>query len=326
MSGSQTDVSFEFEIPTDVFVMVMNALLVLMVTAVAVLLIVRLVRTWQPRHRMRAIESLSRSTNPTIPDDLREPLASAVAARTRGAVIGSMLSLPVGLHLLAPWSDPPPSYGAAGSLVGIATVLVGTTTGALVGGLFGRRSTHTSHRTARMTSVNYSDLIAPVERRLVTVCAIGGVALPGLLTISTSAPWVNRGLVASGDFPLLLTAGVFSAALWLTLPSIGRRLAAARAIPGDEPALAWSDALAARTLRDLAYLVATVSGLSVMMALIWLGAALPSEWSTAIGFFGTGGFYLSMVGLIAAIVVVSARHPERHVQRTLWPQYANDAQ
>lgn len=324
MNDLATGVSVE--IPSDVFFATVFGVIALAFVGVGVALVVQLSRTWRPRHRMRAVESLSRSVNLAIPVDLREPLAHAVAVRKRGALIGSLIALPIIPLMLRPWADPPPSFGSATSIIGIAVVLCSTTMGAVVGGLFGRRSPHPAQRTARLTPLSYSDLIAPVERSLVMLCVIGGVALPGLLTLATAAPWVNRGLAEDGNFPVLLAAGLICVGFALALPRIGRRLVSARAIPGDEAALAWSDALAARTLRDIAYLIASVSGMSALTATIWAGAALPREWNTGIGMLGTVGSYVGLGAIILAIVVVSARKPERHVQRTLWPQYARSAE
>ncbi|WP_062136165.1 hypothetical protein [Demequina aestuarii] len=323
---SRLGTAVSVKIPSDVIFGVVIGALALLFAAVTVMHVVQLARTWRPRHRLRAIESLARSTNLAIPAEISEPLAEAAAARKRGALVGSLIALPVVPLLFRPWSDAAPDFAAAASLVGIAVVLSSTTIGAVAGGLLGRLSMRTSHRAARITPLTYADLIAPVERRLAAGCVGAGAALPALLVLSTSASWADRDLATAGDVRLLLIAGLASAGLWLALPAIARRLVAARAIAGDEHALAWSDALAARTLRDVTYLVVTLGGLSAVISVVWLGAAAPREWTVVAEIWGSIGFYLAAAAYITVIALGAVRQPERHVQRTLWPQFAHDAQ
>lgn len=322
---SRIPAGISIEIPTEGFLLTMVIGLVLLFTAVVVVTVVQLVGTWQPARRARNVDALARSANLVVPDSTREPLEHAVAARARGALIGSLIALLAAVLFLRPWAHTDEPVGIGTVIVGMAILLAGTTAGAVVGGLLGRRTTHTSPRTARLTTVEYSDLIAPSERMLVKTSAVAGVAFPGLLALAGTLPWVDKDLFATVNVSLLLAAGLFGAALAMSLPWIGRRLVAARAIAGDEPALAWSDALAARTLRDLAHLVGTVGALSAMFAVMSFGLVLPQEWTTAANLWANAGFYVAMAGLIVVAILTTRNHPERHVQRTLWPQFAIDA-
>src|SRR5690554_1516967 len=135
-----SEYEWSYEMPTDVFFGLMAGGLVLMVAAAAVALVVRLMRTWQPKHRQRAVDDLARKMNLVVPEHVREPLARAIAVRKRGSEIGGIVSLGVLLLVLRPWQIPLPDLG----LVGIVPVVVaGTasiTLGAVIGGLFARRT------------------------------------------------------------------------------------------------------------------------------------------------------------------------------------------
>lgn len=121
-------------------------------------------------------------------------------------------------------------------------------------------------------------------------------------------------------------AALVAASIYAALPAAARRLARARAIAGDEIALAWSDALAAQTLRDISYLVIGLGGFTAMNSLMSLGLTLPVEWRVAGNVWLNVAMYLAIGVLVALIAIVSVREPSRHVQRTLWPQFAPDAQ
>jgi len=314
------------DIPTEVFHSVIAGAFALVFLAAMVLLGVQLVRTWAPRHRDRAVAAFSRSSNLTVPDAAREPLARYLAIRARGSLTGGMIVLPLLLLALQPWSDPAPSIGLEGGIVAFAAITIAGIVGSLIGTLFANRTPTGASRAARMTGLTVADLLAPVERKLLALCAIGGVVLPGILLLAMAAPWVEPGFLISTGAPFVFLAGLLSGGLSLLLPRITNRLVASRAIPGDEHALALSDALAAQALRQFAYLIIAVSGMSALMSFISLGFAFPDSWMIAALLWGNLAYYATVAMLIVAFVVIATRMPARHVQRTLWPQFANDAQ
>ncbi|MGV8883819.1 MAG: hypothetical protein ACOH19_16850 [Rhodoglobus sp.] len=316
----------EIDIPTDIFYAVIAGGFALLFLAAMVLLGVQLFRTWVPRHRGRAVDAFSKSSNLTVPDAAREPLARYLAIRARGSLIGGLIALPLLLVALQPWADPAPLIGAEGGIVAFAVITIAGISGSLIGTLFARRTPAGAARAARMTDLTVADLLAPVERKLMTLCVIGGVVLPGILLLSLSAPWVEPGFLVSSGAPFLLIAGLVSGGLSLLLPRITTRIVASRAIPGDEHALAVSDALAALTLRQFAYLIIAVSGMAALMSFIWVAFAFPDSWMIVALIWGNLAFYAAVAALIVAFVVIATRMPERHVQRTLWPEFANDAQ
>jgi hypothetical protein len=317
---------FTIDISDEVFFASVIVLIVLAAVGLVTLIAVRLWRTWQPRHRMRAIDDLSRSMNLVIPADLREPLAHAVAVRTRGREIGWLVGFGGMVAAFRLWETPAPAAGFGAARVALALALVCTSMGAVVGGLLARRPTPSSPRTARLTSLTYADLIAPYERRIVAISVACGVAIPAVFAMAAAGPWTDGRISPAADAGLLLLVGLLGAGLWLALPRISRRLVASRALPGDEHALAWSDALAARTVRDLAYLAVSLSILPAMYSLMGMGLALPRDWTAAVPATTNIGMGLGLAAMLAALIVVSSRSPERHVQRTLWPQFAADAQ
>lgn len=315
-----------FTIPSDVFFGGLVAMLALLYTAAMVFLGVQFAYTFRPQRQATAIDRLATNVNLVVSDEVRLPLARYVALRTRGGLLGGMIALPLVLLVLQPWADPPPRLGATSGIVAFAIVLGGTLLGALAGGLLGRRAAEGATRAARLSDLGLSELLAPVERRLMRLCVLGGVIGPALLIALLQAPWVDPAVAVLADAPWLIVAGLASAAMYLALPYLARRLVAARALAGDENALAWSDVLAARTLRDLAYLVIAVSGMITLLSALSLSYAMPSEWTAVSLVWGNVAYYLCMAAIIAAFVIVMVRKPERHVQRTLWPQFAADAQ
>ena len=317
---------FTIDISDEVFFGTLIAVLALAAAGLVTLIAVRLWRTWQPRHRMRAIDDLSRSMNLVIPEDLREPLAHAVAMRTRGREIGWVIGFSGMVLAFWLWETPASPTGFGTGLAALALALGCTSAGAVVGGLLARRPTSRSPRTARLTSLTYADLVAPYERRIVAIGVACGVALPVAFAAAAAGPWTNGHTSPGADAGLLVLVGLLSAGLWIALPRISRRLVASRALPGDEHALAWSDALAARTVRDIAYMAMNLSSLAALWSFMALGLALPQDWTAAVPATTKIGMGLGLAGLLAAIIIVTSRSPERHVQRTLWPQFAANAQ
>lgn len=320
-----SEYEWSYEMPTDVFFDLVKGVLILMAIAAAAAILVRLVRTWQPKLKQRAVDNLSRQMNLVVPEHVRESLSRAITARKRGAEIGSFIGFSIFVLYLRPWSDSPPDI----SLVALIPIIAGGTAsvslGTVIGGLFARRAAPSEHRAARLTPLKFSDLLAPTDYKLLAGALIPGLALPAVLTLLIVAPWANRNAISIAEVLLILLTGLIAAGLGLALPRIGRWLVSTRAIAGDEHALAWSDALAARTLRDIAHLAASIGGLAGMMAYMGIGFSLPAswEWFTTAWFSVIGFLFLGAIVTFA--IVTTLGEPERHVQRTLWPQFAADA-
>lgn len=245
---SRVSNGFEFEIPSDVFFGAMIGGIALLFIAVATALVVGIVRTWQPKHRLRAA----------------------------------------------------------------------------TGGLLARRETPATPRTARLTPLTYRDLVAPVEQNLLVISVASAIAFSTPLLAGSFAPWANMPFGTKAAAAMFFIGALTVVALWLALPRIGRKLASTRALTGDEHALAWSGALAARIVRDLTHFTMAAAGVTAFFSFMWLGFTLPQEWEQVTGVFPNIAMFIGFAVLITGTIIVDNRKPGRHVQRTLWPQFSAD--
>jgi hypothetical protein len=154
------------------------------------------------------------------------------------------------------------------------------------------------------------------------VAAIVAVSIPTLALVVLSALGGSPIAEVAIGAPVLAVTGLAVGAVYLALPAIARRLGARRILRGGTNALAWSDALTGRALSDLHWLIAFWGGLVAFISLQTVGLALstgaPDQAAVAINVVS----YIAMGALLATILIVLMRSPERHVQRTLWPDLA----
>ncbi|UTT63576.1 hypothetical protein [Microcella humidisoli] len=314
--------SFSVDIPTDVFFGALTALVAIGMGAIAATVIVQFVATWQASAREKMVNRYALRLNLMVAEGMRPALEHQLAMRTRGGLLGAMAALGVIVAIFLPWSSAPMNLGLASSIISVGSALMLTQLGTIIGGALARRAAPTTETVARLHLVGLAELVAPVERRMAAVAAALAVGLPTLLLVIITLPGADAPEAIARSAPPLAIVGLGAGSLYLALPRIARRLVSRRALLGDAGALAWSDALAAQSLRDLHWLVATVGGLVGFTALQALGVAFPTGaeaatmvWINLIG-------YLGFIGLLLVIVIVLARSPERHVQRTLWPEFA----
>ena len=314
------------EIPSEVFFTGVLVAFTAGGIAVVSFLVITLVRTWRPRTRERMVNSHALRANLVVPEDLRPALEHQLAMRVRGGVLGSLVGLAAVLMLLRPWEYPPPSLGLATGPISLGLAFLGTQMGAIAGGMLARRSMLSQAVVARVTPISIADLVAPAERRMAAVAACVAVALPALLLVVLSLPLADAPeSLALSAAPLALL-GLAAGALYLTLPAIADRLARRRALLGDAAALAWSDALTAQSLRDLHWAVAYIGGLAGFSALMVIGTAVSDDSAVASTIWINVSSYASIILLLVMVALVLVRSPERHVQRTLWPEFAINPQ
>ncbi len=310
------------DIPTDVFFGTLGVMLALGLTAIAVTVVVQFISTWRAAPREKLVNRYALKLNLMVSDDLRPALAQHLAVRVRGGLLGALAAVVTILLLFMPWGVAPIDFGLATSIVSLGSALLFTQVGTIIGGAVARRSMPTGEKVARVQPVGLAELVAPIERRMAAVAAALALGLASLLLIITSAIGSATPPVISASAAPLALVGLTTAALFLLLPVIARRLVARRALLGDAGALAWSDALAAQTLRDLHWFIAAIGGLTAFSALQALGVALPSDATVVTMIWINISGYAGVVGLLLVIAIVLVRSPERHVQRTLWPEFA----
>lgn len=318
--------AFVVDIPSDVFFGTLIGLFIAFGVGVTVFLGWQFWKTFQPKRSEAATDALAKRYNLTITPDIRGPLDRYLAIRTRGGLVGAGVGMLGVLSIVRPWEYPPPTLGLMGPIFAFALTLGCVLLGTMIGGICGRRSATTGRRAARLTDLSVTQLIAPIERRIMGLCVAAGVLGTVTFAVALQAPWAETPPFIAGDAMWLALAALIAAVIYAALPVAARRLARARAIAGDENALAWSDALAAQTLRDISYLIIGLGGFTAMNALMSLGLTLPVEWRIAGNVWLNVAMYLGIGVLVVIVVVVSVREPSRHVQRTLWPQFARDAQ
>jgi len=310
------------EIPSEVFFTGMLVALAAGGVAVLTFLALTFVRTWRPATRERLVNRHALRANLVVPEELRPALEHQLAMRVRGGVLGGLVGLTSVLMLVRPWEFPPPSLGLATGPLSFGLAFLGTQVGAIVGGMLARRSMPSRAVVARVTPISLADLVAPAERRMAAVAACVAVALPALLLVVLSLPLADAPESLALSAAPLAFLGLAAGALYLTLPAIADRLARRRALLGDAAALAWSDALTAQSLRDLHWAIAYVGGVAGLSALMVIGTAVPDDSAIASTIWINVSAYASFVLLLVTVALVLVRSPERHVQRTLWPEFA----
>jgi len=314
------------DIPSDAFFTGILAIYVVGGVAIVTTLVITFVRTWHPTSRERLVNRHALRANLVVPEALRPALEHQLAMRGRGGIIGGLVGLAAVMLLFRPWEYPPVNLGLAGAPLSIGLAMLGTQLGAILGGALARRALPLNGAVSRVTPIGLTDLVAGVELRMAAVAAAVAVALPTLLLVVTALPSTDASESITASAAPLALLGLGSGALFLALPAIARRLTRRRALLGDTSALAWSDALAAQSLRDLLWVIASVGGLAGFSSLMAMGVALPSEANVAAMIWMNVSAYAGVVLLLLLIALVLVRSPERHVQRTLWPEFAIDAQ
>lgn len=317
----------EVEIPSDVFFGGIVTFLTVVVIAILGALIWQLVRTFSRRRMDDDLARWAQRYNLVIADELVEPLNRYLTLRTRGGLIGLfVVATPIMTAMLVSLSDSDTPFGVATSIAMFGAIWTSSFVGSLIGGAFGRRSAADagrSTRTARITALPLSSLVDPLESRLARLSALISVPLTVLVFALSRAPWADRpdSAVPLGLAPLVALS-VLGAAITLAVPAFAARAQRARALSGDDNALAWSDALISRSIRDLLAIGFALTGGSGLIALVSIGATFPADWRTASLVALNAAAPLGIVLLVAVPVVITVRSPERHVQRTLWPQFA----
>ncbi len=309
-------------IPSDVFFGSVTGALVVGVLTFVGLAVVDLVKTWRDAPREKLVNKLALQVNMEVSDDIREALTDQVAMRERGRLVGTIVALLALLALLPPVTTGVADLGLAAAPISLGLCFVGIQLGAFIGGALGRRTVATNETVARLQPLGLADYVHPLERRMALVAAILAVSIPALALGALSALGGSPLTEVAVGAPVLAVTGLAVGAVYLALPSIARRLGARRVLRGDTAALAWSDALTGRALSDLHWLIAFWGGLVAFVSLQTVGLALstgaPDQAAVAINVVS----YVALGIVLAAILIVVMRSPERHVQRTLWPELA----
>lgn len=284
--------------------------------------VVMLARSWRLSYGDSMTRQVAREVNLELPEELWRSVCEHVMWRLRGTVIGGVLGF-VGLVLIIqPWE----SRTAAGievSLLGLSVVFLGNQFGGAVGGMLARRRSVGSVRTARIQPITHRELIAPLWRRLAVLSAIVGVtSVIAFTSAAALLPRVENTHIA--DVTVLVLASGATALLAAVLPRISRHFAATRALGGDDHALAWSDALAARTVRDLSIGVIWAGFATTATAFARIGELFPADMQRTVFQLQSTATVLMVLVVITVLLVVLVTSPDRHLQRTVWPELALD--
>lgn len=309
-------------IPSEVFFGSLAGALVVGVLTFVALTVWQLVTTWRDAPREKLVNKLALQVNMDVSDDIREALTDQVAMRERGRLVGTIVALLALLALSPPVTTGFADLGLAAAPIAVGLCFAGTQLGAFVGGALGRRTVATNETVARLQPLGLAEYVHPLERRMALVATIVAVSIPTLALVAFSALGGSPMPEVAVGAPVLAVTGLAVGAIYLALPSIARRLSARRVLRGGTDALAWSDALTGRALSDLHWLIAFWGGLVAFVSLQTLGLAVSADTpnQTADAIIIVSNFALGL--LLAAMVIVLMRSPERHVQRTLWPDFA----
>ena len=309
-------------IPSELFFGSMAGALVVGVLTFVGLTVWQLAKTWLDAPREKLVNKLALQVNMTVSDDIREALTDQVAMRERGRLVGNIVALLALLALSPPLTTGVADLGLAAAPIAVGLCFVGIQLGAFVGGALGRRTVATTETVARLQPLGPAEYVHPLERRMALVAAIVAVSIPTLALGALSALGGSLLAEVAVGAPVLAVTGLAVGAVYLALPAIARRLSARRILRGGTEALAWSDALTGRALSDLHWLIAFWGGLIAFVSLQTLGLALsvdtPNPTAEAITIVSNVALGL----LLATMLIVLMRSPERHVQRTLWPELA----
>lgn len=327
LTGPLASTVFQVDVPSDVIFGGFATFLTAIVIAILGALVWQFARTFSRRRMDDDLSRWAQRYNLVITDELVQPLNRYLTLRTRGGLVGLFIvAAPVMTAILISLRDADAVFGIATSIAMFAAFWTGSFVGSLIGGAFGRRAAADvgrSTRTARITALPLSSLVDPFETRLARLSALIFVPLTVLVFAFSRAPWAADpdSVVAMGLGPLAALS-VAGAVITLAVPAFAERAQRARALSGDDNALAWSDALTSRSIRDLLAIGFALTGGSGLIALISIGATFPADWRTASFVALNAAGPLCILLLVAVTVVITVRSPERHVQRTLWPQFA----
>lgn len=309
-------------IPTEVFFGSLTGALVVGALTFVALTVWQLAKTWHDAPREKLVNKLALQVNMMVPDDIREALTDQVAMRERGRLVGNIVALLALLALSPAVTSGGADLGLAAAPIAVGLCFAGIQLGAFIGGALGRRTVTSNESVARLQPLGLADYVHPLERRMALVAAIVAVSIPTLALVVLSALGGSPIAEVAIGAPVLAVTGLAVGAVYLALPAIARRLGARRILRGGTNALAWSDALTGRALSDLHWLIAFWGGLVAFISLQTVGLALstgaPDQAAVAINVVS----YIAMGALLATILIVLMRSPERHVQRTLWPDLA----
>lgn len=285
--------------------------------------LVMLVVTRRASYGDTMTRQLSRDVNLELPADLLSSVRNQLMWRLRGSIVGGLAGFVGLLVIVQPW-EPRAAAGLEVSLAGLSAVFFGNQSGAAIGGMLARRQSVSSVRTARLEPITHRELVAPLWRSLTAISAgIGVAATLAFALVSATYEQSQPGFVA--EVPMLAAAAALTAVIAASLPHIARRLAASRALRGDDHALAWSDALAARTIRDLC-LGLTWAGFAITSSVLAsIGRLAPDEGQQLVSQIQAVGSTLAVLAAITVLIVVLVTMPDRHLQRTVWPEFAMDA-
>lgn len=309
-------------IPTEVFFGSLAGALVVGVLTFVALTVWQLVTTWHDAPREKLVNKLALQVNMMVSDDVRAALTDQVAMRERGRLVGNIIALLALLALSPPVTKGVADLGLAAAPIAVGLCFAGIQLGAFVGGALGRRTVATNESVARLQPLGLADYVHPLERRMALVAAIVAVSIPALALVALSALGGSPITEVAIGAPVLAVTGLAVGAVYLALPAIAKRLSARRILRGGTDALAWSDALTGRALSDLHWLIAFWGGLVAFVSLQTLGLALstgaPDQAAVTINIVS----YVALGIVLATILIVVIQSPERHVQRTLWPELA----
>lgn len=311
-----------FWIPSEVFFGSLTGALVVGVLTLVALTGWQLVTTWRDAPREKLVNKLALQVNMTVSDEIREALTDQVAARERGRLVGNIVALLALLALSPAATAGVADLGLAAAPIAVGLCFAGIQLGVFIGGAMGRRTVATNASVARLQPLGLADYVHPLERRMALVAAILAVSIPTLALVALSVLGGSRLAEVTVGGPVLAVTGLAVGAVYLGLPAIARRLSARRILRGGTDALAWSDALTGRALSDLHWLIAFWGGLVGFTSLQTVGLALstgaPDHAAVSINVVS----YIALGTVLATILIVVMRSPERHVERTLWPELA----
>lgn len=295
----------------------------LMFAAALALFVWQFACTFSVRRRDNDLARAAQRFNLVIEDDVDRALDRYLVMRTRGGLIGGFLGFTVFVTVFFTgtlWA--PGSLGPATGILSFAVVAAVSLLGGLVGGAIGRRAAAGHTAAARLQTLSIAQLLDPVELRVARWSAIVAVPLTVVVAALSFAPWTDSDLILFIDLRWLAALAVAGTGVLAVVPTVARAVQRLRAIGGGENALAWSDALAARSVRDGLAISYVLTGGSATIAFMSIGMTFPAEWRDASLIVMNVVAPIGLLVFLGVWAVIHVRSPERHVQRTLWPQFA----
>ncbi|MGY6498576.1 MAG: hypothetical protein ACXIUP_10160 [Microcella sp.] len=294
-----------------------------MFAAAFALLVWQFARTFSERRRQDDLARVAQRFNLVIEDDVDQALDRYLVTRTRGGLVGGFLGFAIFVTVFFAgtlWA--PGSLGPATGILSFALVAVVSLLGGLIGGAIGRRAAAGHTAAARLQTLSVTQLLDPVELRIARWSAIVAVPLTIAVAALSFAPWTDSDLILFIDLRWLAVLAVAGTGVLAVVPTVARAVQRLRAISGGENALAWSDALAARSVRDGLAISYVLTGGSAIIAFMSIGMTFPAEWRDASLIVLNVAAPMGLLVFLGVWAVIQVRSPERHVQRTLWPQFA----